>query len=177
MATSLTSTGVTYADGTTDVTHTPATTGVVSSSGTSFVITTAIPSWAKRITIGITALSVNATASPIIQLGTASGYETTGYTGSTDFWTTTASVTVMSTLGFELANGLTSSASVDGTMTLMLATGNTWVCTFTGGDSVGVITSSTGGSKTLAGVLTSIRMTTVAGTASLNNVDTYVLYE
>jgi hypothetical protein len=42
---------------------------------------------------------------------------------------------------------------------------------------VGVITSSTGGSKTLAGVLTSIRMTTVAGTASLNNVDTYVLYE
>lgn len=176
MSTVLTSTGVTYPDGTTDVTHTPAPTGVVSNSGTSFVLTTSIPSWAKRITVGIRNLTVSATASPIIQLGTSGGYEVSGYTGSTDLWSTTASVSTMSALGIELANGEATGQRIEGTLTLMLTTGNTWVYTFIGGGSSTLQTSSTGGSKTLSGTLTSLRMTTVAGTATVSST-TYVLYE
>lgn len=180
MSTVLNGTGVTYADGTTDVTHTPASTGLVSSSGTTVVVTTSIPSWAKRVTIALLDVNTSATANLLMQLGTSSGYETSGYTGSVDSWATTASTTAWPTTGCELTQGPTNLQYISGVVTLILVASNTWVITFTGGANTatsGVAQNSqSGGSKTLSGALTSVRITTTAGTATVS-LSTSVLYD
>lgn len=123
-----------------------------------------IPSWAKRITIGIFGLSTNGTSNWLIQLGTSSGIENTGYIGSGTY-VGTGTTGSSYTAGFGLP--ITSATHVmHGMIDLVEIGTDTWVCNGgLGGSGAGAAYRyETSGGKVLSGVLDRVRITTVAGT-------------
>jgi hypothetical protein len=132
-------------------------------SGTAITLTnqtapgfTGLPSWAKRITVMLSGVSTSSTGNPLIQLGDAGGYETTGYAATS----TNQSGTVVSyTTAFGI-NNASASAVMHGviTMVLLAASSNTWavqgaVSLGAGGGSYYIA-----GSKSLSDTLTSVRL-------------------
>jgi len=123
-----------------------------------------IPSWVKRITLGIFGLSTNGTSNWLIQLGTSAGVETTGYIGAGSYvgvGTTGSGYTA----GFGIP--ITSATHVmHGMIDLVDIGSDTWVCNGGLGGSGGGANYryETSGGKTLAGALDRIRITTVIGT-------------
>lgn len=143
-------------------------TSQASTSGTSinFVGT---PPWVKRVTVMFSAVSTNSTGTFQIQLGSTSGTETTGYTGATGVMVNAAvsSVTNPST-GFGIYNG-GAAYNIYGNaiITLLDSTTNLWCYSFSGanGNTGNVLTS--GGTKALPSILTSIKIIASAtGSAS-----------
>ena len=135
-------------------------------SGTS-VDFTGIPSWVKRITVGIVGVSGNGTSIPMIQLGTAGGFETSGYSGNAFNITTAPAVsdTAMSA-GFLLAGLSAATVVIHGIATLILedAANNTWAfSSVLGRSDVSTSMQFAGGTKSLSAVLTQIRFTFVNG--------------
>lgn len=116
---------------------------------------TGIPSWAKRITIGIRGLSLSGTDSLLIQIGDSGGLETSGYLSTSE----SGGTTVTSTAGFVFKTDVAAN-TYSGTITLMNIDGNEWVCsgimrtTNTGGGS-GIPGA---GDKALSGTLDRFRI-------------------
>ncbi len=136
--------------------------------GSTSVDFTGIPSWAKRITIVLSGLSINATTTVLVQVGTTAGFVTTGYlgvAGGTNY-----------TIGFGIFNGAATTVA-HGTMTLIGIAGNTWVATAKGGFSSSVNDFTGGGSVTAPGVVDRIRLTTLSGTAVFDAGVVNVMYE
>ena len=140
---------------------------------------TDIPSWVKKITVMFNGVSTNGTSQQLLQLGTAAGFETTGYishisvTGQTMNYLST-------TTGFGVySNGVADTRY--GTITFINIATNVWVSSH----SVGYTSTSTGysyssqggGSKTLSGVLDKIRITTVNGTDTFDAGTINIMYE
>jgi hypothetical protein len=123
---------------------------------------TDIPSWVKRVTVHFWGLSTNGTAVPRVQIGDSGGIETTGYLGAASQIPTGGNPTSSNfTTSFGLT-GLWSAATVlHGKCVIELADAatNTWVATVTGGQSNITSTVSGGGSKSLSGTLTQVRLT------------------
>jgi hypothetical protein len=140
-------------------------TAQATTSGTAFDFT--IPSWARRITINVNALSTNGTSIPCIRIGTGGTPVTSGYIGCAAQYNNTPVITTSALSGsFLLAGVWTSSAALHGTATLCLANStNLWVFAFTGGRADLQATHTTGGSITLASTLDIVRLTTAAGDA------------
>lgn len=92
-----------------------------------------IPSYVKRITVMFANVGTNTNPNPNIevQLGTSSGFQTSGYVSSTGAGTTSANVT-QSTTAFIVRGG---GGSLSGTLTLSLLdpTNNIWVYTTVNG--------------------------------------------
>jgi len=152
-------------------------TAVASTSGTSIDFTS-IPSWVKRITVMFDGVSTNGTATPLIQLGTAGGIASSGYTGTTSY-ITTGSGSAYFTSGFGINNSGASNV-MSGVLTLVLlkASTNTWAAFGVFGLSAGVsATQHTGGSVTLSGVATTLRITTSNGTDTFDAGSINILYE
>lgn len=150
-------------------------TAVASTSGTSIDFT-GIPSWVKRITVMFVGVSGSGTSIPTVRIGPSGGVETSGYLGSTQ---TGASASLFTT-GFEFAGGLQSAARVyHGAMyiTLQNSSTNTWAATSVVGLSDGASAAIMGGSKSLAGVLTQVRVTFVNGTDTFDAGSINILYE
>ena len=152
----------------------------VTPSGTS-VDFTGIPSTAKRVTVMFSGLSTNGTSVPIIQLGTSSGAETTGYTSGTGvIQVSTASQSTSVTTGVAIAvSGYLSAASTfNGAVVFNLIGSNVWVAsgniTREGG---GTTVYFTAGSKTTAATLDRVRFTTVNGTDSFDAGSVNILWE
>lgn len=151
-------------------------TAQASTSGTSIDFT-GIPSWAKRVTVMFNGVSTNGTSIHQIQLGTSSGFETTGYLGSGIQLVDGASVNgATSTTGFQIRSALATNTN-SGAIAITNLTGNTWVVQ-------GVLTDSSraagylvGGAKALGGVLTQVRITTVGGTDTFDAGSINILYE
>ena len=152
-------------------------TAQASTSGTSIDFT-GIPSWAKRVTVMLNGVSTNGSSYFQLRLGTASGIEATGYTGQLIELVNTASVggTSLST-GFGASAYVAAANTYSGTMVLTWVSGNIWVCN-------GAISSYTyngvcltTGTKTLAGVLDRVRITTVNGTDTFDAGSINILYE
>jgi hypothetical protein len=142
-------------------------TAVASTSGTSIDFT-GIPSWVKRITFMFDGLSTSIGGTIQIQFGTSSGFETTGYVSANQYGGITT--------GFALAVGATAAYLQYGTLVFTNLNGNTWV---QNGNSLadGVAIQPVAGSKTLAGKLTQIRLTTVGGTDTFDAGSVNILYE
>ena len=119
-----------------------------------------VPSWAKHVVVNV--LDMNGSAGMRVQLGTAASVETTGY---------------VSTVAYQLADGsegnIHSTAGFDGSsiglvqqvhLSLLNPSNNTWIAGI-----VGRMDSTYGyggaGRKSLAGVLTRVRLTTNNGSA------------
>ena len=166
------------ADGTTTLTPSniiKSGTAVASTSGT-FVDFTGIPTWVKRIMVMFNGVSTNGTSEFLVQIGTSSGVETTGYV-STSVNAINAAATAASsgTAGFILRFILASN-TVSGHMVITLADSNTWISSHTakGGTTFNVCG---GGDKTLSGTLDRIRITTVNGTDTFDAGSVNILFE
>lgn len=128
-------------------------------SGTS-VDVTGIPSWAKRVCIALNDVSTNGTDYLQIQIGKSAGIETSGYISTASAGTGAFA----SSVGFLIvANGTAAAATYAGIVSLMNATGNTWIMSSVAGANGATVGTIGYGSKTLAGTLDRIRLTTRNG--------------
>ncbi len=157
-------------------------TAQASTSGTSITFT-GIPSWAKRITVMFSNVTLSATSSIIVQIG-AGSIANTGYIGTAGGVGNTGNImTVISyTTGFGMA-GTASSAnqSYNGNLSICLLDSSTglWVANGSTSLAPGSFTGVQvcGGSKTLSGSLDRVSITTVGGTATFSTGSINILYE
>jgi len=148
-----------------------------STSGTSIDFTS-IPSWAKRVTIMFSAVSISGSSSVLIQIGDSGGIETTGY-DSYALYSVSAGQFISSTAGFVLEPTGSAGPAISryGTIVLVNVTGNVWVSSSAiFGASGGVVSTGAGG-KTLSDVLDRVRVTTVNGTDTFDAGQINIMYE
>jgi hypothetical protein len=124
-------------------------------SGTSFNFND-IPAWAKIIKFVFSGVSLNATEDVLIQLGTASSFEVSGYVASRIMVGTPDPVSsANSTAGFLAAGGAAGNL-YSGIAEVVNLTGNTWCQS--GVMSLSSYVTSSGGTKTLSDTLTRVRV-------------------
>jgi hypothetical protein len=151
----------------------------VASTGGTAIDFTSIPSWAKRITVMFNAVSTNGVSPFEMRIGSGS-IDSTGYASGAF---TPNSINTASTTGFILTAANYVAALYAGSITLLLQNpaSYTWV-------SSGVISdtatpssfgggNSSGGVKTLSGVLDRIRITTTGGANTFDNGSVNIMYE
>ena len=151
-------------------------TSVASTSGTSIDFTS-IPSWVKRITVMLDAVSTSGTSNWLFQLGDSGGVENTGYISVGTFLGSSTGGSNYTT-GFGLP--VSSSTHVEqGLIVLCNLTGNVWTAngSFAGSGAAAGFTYSTAGSKTLSTTLDRVRLTTVNGTDTFDAGSINILYE
>lgn len=134
----------------------------VTASGTS-VRFTSIPSWAKRLTLSVVALSTNGTSNITVRIGTGGTPSATGYTSDVVVLSNgvSPSEAVVNT-GFQLSFDNTAAATRNATLVLYNMGGNLWQ-----GGGIGNISGAISvfnGAKTLSGVLDMISATSTNGT-------------
>lgn len=137
-----------------------------------------LPAGLRRISIYFVGVSFNATAQPLIQIGTSGGIVTTGYLSSGGNLLPTTTL-ANSTAGFILVGATVAATGVfHGKITLeMENTSGTWVCVSNLGRSDTADMHVSGGSKALGGTLDRVRITTVAGTATFDAGEINISYE
>ena len=150
-------------------------TAVTTTGGTSIDFTS-IPSWVKRITVMFNGLSLNSTSILRFRLGTSGAVETSGYVGTAI--NAASSPTVQSfTAGFDMYGAMTAATAAYGAITFSLIGSNAWVANGIIATSL-VGANSISGTKTLAGTLDMVRITTVSGTDTFDaNGGVNILYE
>lgn len=122
-----------------------------------------IPSWAKKITVGLSSVTYASTSLITIKLGTSGGLVSSGYTGQVYTQNTSAS-TFSTAFLLQAANSSGSANSGIATLFLVDSTNNIWAFASTVG-SVGSTAASMGGGRVaLASALTQLQISTVAGT-------------
>lgn len=153
-------------------------TAVASTSGTSINFTS-IPSWAKRITVMFSGVSVSGTSNFLIQIGSGA-VETSGYTsGSMQTYTATGAQVgyFSSTAGYVIGNNVAANL-VHGNMVLTLVTSNTWVASSamvaTTGTPLGLTSA---GTKSASGAIDRVRITTVNGTDTFDAGTINIMWE
>ena len=156
-------------------------TAVASTSGTSIDFTS-IPSWVKRITVMLNTVSTNGGSALLIQIGSSGGIETTGYDSIATTTTTTNNTTrgAGSTSGYLLSGSPNGAAATpSGAITLVNISSNSWLVSGSIADSnaIGPGVSVVGGTKSLSGTLTQVRITTVNGTDAFDAGSINILYE
>jgi hypothetical protein len=144
---------------------------VVNASGTTFEFT-AIPSWVKRITIAIAGLSTSGAGDVLIQLGTSSSYETSGYLGAVS---TSAGTAENFTTGFKIVNSNSAANLYGGVITLVNLDSNTWVESGNLGISTATLRQSAG-YKSLSAALTRLQFN-IDGTQTFDAGTVNILYE
>lgn len=150
-----------------------------STSGASISFTS-IPSWVRKIHILISGVSISGTAVPLVQVGTSSGFDTTGYAGSGGYANNASpSVITSSTAGFVLSSSTGASSLLHGeaTLTLLNSSSNLWVFAASLGRSGESIFSVGAGSKALSAVLDRVRVTTDNGAISFDAGSINIMYE
>ena len=148
---------------------------VASTSGTSIDFTS-IPSWVKRITVMFNGVSTSGSSFWLLRLGTGGTPETTGY-DSTGNNVQASNTLTTSTAGF-VAYSNVASYVVSGTMVVTNVSGNIWVCSGLLGTSTGAsVQFTTTGTKTLAGSLNMVRITTVNGSDTFDAGTINILFE
>jgi hypothetical protein len=127
---------------------------------------TGIPAGVRRLTLFLNNVSTNGASALAIRLGTSGGFLSTGYLGVYGIWNTGGSAYGANASGILLHNNV-ATESHTGVLVLENPSGNIWHARFNGYFSqAGVQThvSYSSGILDLAGVLSQVRLTTVAGT-------------
>jgi hypothetical protein len=151
-------------------------TAVASTSGTSIDFT-GIPSWARRITVMFNGVSTSGTSNYLVQLGSASGVETTSYISfSCRFGATSLAAGANSTIGFVINNPNAAAETLSGQMIISNLSQNIWTeqACAAGNNVNGMIS---GGVKTLSDTLDRIRITTVNGTDTFDAGSINIMWE
>ena len=134
-------------------------TAQATTSGTEFDFT-GIPSWARKITVMFSGVSLGGTNSVLVQIGDAGGLETSGYTStSNNLNQASSSGGASSTSGFVARLG-NATDTLSGNMVLALVdpANNTWTSSHSMHRSSGTICVG-GGDKSLSDTLTQLRVT------------------
>jgi hypothetical protein len=152
----------------------PVVSGTAVTASSTSVDFTGIPSWVKRITVMLSAVSTNGTSNFLIQLGDSGGVENTGYVSRA----TTISAQVTSTAGFIITQALSANTdTITGNITICTLGSNLWVS----GGNVNNVGQNTvvmsAGNKTLSDVLDRVRITTVNGTDTFDAGTINILFE
>lgn len=139
-----------------------------------------IPSWAKRIKILFSGVSLSGTSSLSIWIGDAGGVETTGYSSTSGNIYNTGSGIASSTSAFFL-NINSAAITLDGVIELINISGNTWVCSGVAGSPVAgapnLIMVFCTGTKTLSDTLTQITIGSSNLTDTLDAGSINIMYE
>ena len=150
---------------------------VATTSGTSITVT-GIPSWVKRITVMLNAVSTGGTSNYWLQIGSGS-VATTGYVSNSAGATNTGVLGTLSgtlTTAFMLTNQQGSGALFSGIITLCNVSGNIWIASGTLNRGSGSAANFSAGICTLGGALDRVAITTAAGdTFSAGSIN--VIYE
>jgi hypothetical protein len=153
-------------------------TAVASTSGTSIDFT-GLPSWVKRVTVmfsGVSLATFNSESNSIlVRLGSSGGVETSSYTQSSSFVGINSGVYFRSD-GFHIATWSVAANTVQGALTFVNLSGNTWSCSGAFNHTAGY-TVTTAGVKTLSGTLDRVRITTVNGTDTFDAGSINLLWE
>ena len=151
-------------------------TAQATTTGTSIAFT-AIPSWARRLTVVFAGVSTDNTSPLLVKIGPSGGIVSTGYV-STGARMAAAGTTVdSSTAGF-IINSTSASDLVSGTMTISLLdpAAYSYAADHTVKDGSTAVMCG-GGNVTLTGLATLLTITTVGGTANFDAGSVNVLYE
>jgi hypothetical protein len=147
-----------------------------STSGTS-VDFSSIPSWVKRITVLFNAISTNGTSQVMLQLGVSGTPETTNYLGAISATAGASTASASHSSGFLTSPpSPTAAYTLHGAVTFELLSTNLWVCSGFLANSDLARNVVIAGTKTLAGTLDMVRITTVNGTDAFDNGSINVLY-
>jgi len=151
-------------------------TALASTSGTSIDFT-GIPSWVKRITVMLLAVSTDGTSGVQIQLGDSGGVETTGYStsGTAISGTNTCGISTF-TSGFVMLGSLVG-ASRSGAIVFTNIATNYWVGIGNIDEPGGAQAGCTQGFKELSATLDRIRLTTINGTDAFDAGLVNIIYE
>ena len=149
-------------------------TAVASTSGTSIDFTS-IPSWVKRITVMFAGVSTSGTSVILLQLGISSGVESSGYTAAS--YNETGGTGSTSTAGFSVNQVSIAASAYNGAVTISAMGSNIFVATGSIYRSGTAGAAYMAGTKTLAGTLDRIRITTVNGTDTFDAGSINILYE
>lgn len=151
-------------------------TAIATTSGTEHDFTS-IPSWVKKITVMIDGVSTDGLTDIVIQIGTSTGIENTGYLSANVSFGASANATGNYTTGFGMDTNASAANTLHGSFVLTKLDGNTW--TMNGGVAYSNTTSAivVFGSKTLSGVLDRVRLTTANGTDTFDAGKINILYE
>jgi hypothetical protein len=151
-------------------------TAVASTSGTSIDFTS-IPSWVKRITVMFSGVSTNGSSDYLVRIGDTS-IVTTGYLGASTLTTSSGVGTSNYTNGFALRQGGQGTAVVaHGSIVLHNISANVWTAFGGVAQSNSTFMMLTGGSLSLSGTLTQVRITTVNGTDTFDAGTINIMYE
>ena len=147
-----------------------AATAIATTSGTTADFT-GIPSWVKRITVLINGVSFATTSNVLIQLGTSSGIEATGYSSTASSGTSIGN----NTTGF-LNDTVSSTATTQSGLMIIATLGsNIWVASGNSGLGNATAVNVNAGVKTLSGTLDRIRVTGNGATFDAGSIN--ILYE
>jgi hypothetical protein len=155
-------------------------TSVASTSGTAIDFT-GIPSWVKRVTVMLNGVSLSGSSIILIQLGTSSGVETTGYAGSGSNPGAGIAQQYQSaqyTTGFGIGQGAGAAVAVSGLVFITaFGSSNKYIASGTLASTTEAVTRLTAGDKTLSGTLDRVRITSVNGTDTFDAGSINIMYE
>lgn len=124
-----------------------------------------IPADAKRVTLNLSGVSTNGSDNWIVQLGDSGGVETSGYLGTGAHISGGSISNAVYTTGFGIHSNSSSRVVSGGLiLTLLDDATNLWQASGVLGCSDSSFILFVGGSKALSGELTTVRLTTLAGT-------------
>lgn len=148
----------------------------VSASGTSVDFPN-IPSWAKRITVMFSGVSLSGSASCLVQIGTGGTATTSGYTGAFGV-ITSAPITSCSALstGFTIQTH-SAATQINAFLTIANITGNTWVANGGFAETLGARAGYITGAVSLSGALNYLRVTTTNGTDTFDAGTINIMWE
>lgn len=150
---------------------------VASTSGTAIDFT-GIPNWVKRITLMFNGVSTNGTSDTLIQIGTSSGVETSGYIGIVGILDGSPTYGAQSlSTGIRTTPSVAATNSISGHLILTLISGNIWIFSGIVSTAGGVRQGIVSGSKVLSTTLDRVRLTTVTGTDTFDAGSINILYE
>jgi hypothetical protein len=154
-------------------------TAVASTSGTSIDFT-GLPSWVKRVTVMFNGVSTTSTSPYMVQLGVSGTPETSSYTAITTSIQGSTVSESSGTTGFRFTTtaNMGAASTINGAITFNLLGSNIWVCSGSVSREAGSGTMFfVAGSKTLAGTLNMVRITTANGTDTFDAGSINILYE
>jgi hypothetical protein len=149
--------------------------GGVSASGNTSVDFSSMPSWINTITVMFRNISTVSNDNILVQLGTSSGFTTSGYVSTSIDFDGSGGVAANSTAGL-LVKLNPGSNIVNGTMIIAYTGSNAWVNNHTMSNNTNIMTVG-GGTIALGGTLDRVRITTVSGTDPFDSGTINVSYQ
>jgi hypothetical protein len=140
-------------------------------------VATGIPSWVKRISLTFSGVSFSTSSIPLVQVGYGATptWQTTGYVATGENYAAASNTCSTSSSGFPIGT-LATIAPWYIVFTLCNSPGtNTWTGSYSGTTATQVAFG--GGTVTLSGALTAIRITSPGGTAGFNAGTINIMYE